>query len=65
MSRTKKPVVDRNPSTRPPRATEPRRWPVPRPPRRNKVFLLMSIVLLAAWIAILAWMAYNAWGARG
>ena len=58
MSRTKKPVADRSPPTRPPAV--PTRASEPRPPRRNKVFLLTSIILLAAWMALLAWLAVHA-----
>jgi len=29
----------------------------PAPSRKQKIFLIVSIVLLAAWLAIIAWMA--------
>jgi hypothetical protein len=31
----------------------------PAPSRRQKVFLIVSIVLLVAWLAIIAWMAIS------
>jgi hypothetical protein len=65
MTRTRTPVADRKQGPRSSadvsRAAAPRRGPVPRPPRRHKVLLATTIVLLTAWMGFLVWLAYHAW----
>ncbi len=57
MSRRKRPSSAQDRSPTGPSGGEQSSPPTPRPPRRNRVFLAITGLLLAAWIAFLAAMA--------